>query len=128
MWKGIYAYLEQARADFLFGCSSLSNVSTKEALAVISYLQENSLCSEDKYSIRIRKKFNCNRELLSQVSYLSKKNEDKIELPPLFKSYLKIGAKMIDIPAYDSYYKCYDFFTILKVKNMSNSITRKFSH
>ena len=128
LWKGIYSYLEKAQADYLFGCSSLSNVSPADTLSVMRYLQENNFCSDALYSIGIRKSYDCNRHLLSQLSLLNAEKDNKVSLPPLFKSYLKIGAKMIDIPAYDSYYKCYDFFTILRVKDMSNSITRKFSH
>ena len=126
LWKGIQSYLVQARADVLFGCSSLSNISLAETLEVIRYLDHKNYTCDNQWNIRPKYSFNCNQQLLSNISQLAPTPPSTIKLPPLFKSYLKIGAKMISVPAYDPHYKCYDFFTILKVDDLNKKVVNKF--
>lgn len=126
LWKGIQNYLAQVNADTLFGCSSLSNISPEAVLEVIRYLDIKGYTCDNTWGIRPKNQFDCNQLLLSQVSKLEPTIPSALKLPPLFKSYLKIGAKMISVPAYDAHYKCYDFFTILKVEDLTKIVYRKF--
>lgn len=57
-------------------------------------------------------------------------DEQKMEaealIPPLLKSYLKHGAKIVGVPALDSDFGCIDFLTVLKKAEMTNSLARRF--
>jgi putative hemolysin len=44
----------------------------------------------------------------------------------LLKSYLKFGAKIASVPAFDKDFDCVDVLTVLKKDEMTNSLARRF--
>ena len=125
LWKGIHHYLVQAKADILFGCSSLSNTGALDTLEVIRFLDKEGHTCHNSWNLRAKYNFDCNQNLLTNISGLASTSPESLKLPPLFKSYLKVGAKVISVPAYDPHYRCYDFFTILRVKDLNDVMSRK---
>ena len=47
-------------------------------------------------------------------------------IPSLVKSYLKLGAKIASIPAFDKEFDCIDVLTVLKKEDVANSVARRF--
>lgn len=51
----------------------------------------------------------------------------EVSLPPLFKAYLKAGAKVAIEPALDSDFRCIDFFTVLETRELTERYGKKFN-
>ena len=49
------------------------------------------------------------------------------ELPPLLKSYLKVGAKIVGRPALDKDFQCFDFLTLLDFNNANKKYRDKYN-
>jgi putative hemolysin len=47
-------------------------------------------------------------------------------LPPLFKSYLRMGAKICGTPALDREFYCIDFLTVIKVDQFNPKMKEKY--
>ena len=47
-------------------------------------------------------------------------------LPPLFLSYLRMGANAYGYPALDRDFRCVDFFICLRVENLRGLYERKY--
>jgi putative hemolysin len=60
-----------------------------------------------------------------EASY-NPKNARKL-IPSLLKSYIKTGAVVCGEPALDQDFQCIDFFTLLDVRNMKESVMKKFA-
>ena len=54
-----------------------------------------------------------------------KKQEEPAAVPSLLSAYLKSGARIAGDPAYDRVFKCADFFTLIRTRDMINSVERE---
>lgn len=52
-------------------------------------------------------------------------DEAKELIPSLLSSYLKLGAKVAGLPAFDIDFNCIDLLTVLKKEDLSNSLAEK---
>ena len=50
----------------------------------------------------------------------------KVVLPALFKGYVRLGGKVCGEPAYDADFHCADFFTYLRMDDVSRKYARHF--
>lgn len=116
LWRGVYYYLNQVKARYLFGCSSISELSSHRILSIMQYLHKNKLTIH-KWGIVPHHIYDRSRELLRELGDIDSQNS--IELfPALFRAYLNAGAKFEIVPAYDANFSCYDFFTVLDVRDL----------
>jgi putative hemolysin len=127
LWKGIRCYIEINNIRFLFGCSSIFSEEKKEAINYFSYFKDNDFLHptilikpKKKYSI---KKFDSNLQYKnSTLEKISSKS-----IPDLLKAYLKFGAKICSLPAYDREFKCIDFLTVIDYNNVNKECLNKIS-
>ena len=118
LWKGISEYMKRVDARYLFGCSSIATTNFIEISLVYKYLKELHFSSEE---FRVYPK---RKHVIEQINHYLDTFErfdirtETIEelIPPLFKSYLKAGAKVCGEPALDKKFKCADFLTVLDVE------------
>lgn len=125
LWKGIYQYLNAVNAHYLFGLSSVTHMSAREVLGIIQGLNAGGHIEESLHVFPWGS-FDKSKFLLKELGQSGGENNEN-NLPPLFKAYLKAGAKVAAVPAYDKQFKCYDFFTVLPVKELSETHARKYS-
>ena len=125
LWKGIYQYLSAVNAHYLFGLSSITHIDAKKALGIIQRLNEDGHIS-GSLNIYPWGSFDKSKFLLKELGPTGE-GASPMSLPPLFKAYLKAGAKVAAVPAYDKQFKCYDFFTVLPVKELNQTHARKYS-
>lgn len=124
LWRGIYQYLHKVQARYLFGCSSVSGLSSNLILSLMNYLQKNELVLP-QWGILPHDSFDKSAQLLKELKEFDANPMDHI--PALFRAYLNAGAKFEAVPAYDEHFSCYDFFTVLDVNNLKESHTRTLS-
>lgn len=129
LWKGIYFYMRQMKADLLLGCSSIKNITPKQAALITKYFEQTRSLS-CKYKIKPHLTFQVpffDEHLSSMPKILSSEQMKEAEdlIPSLLKTYLKVGAEILGEPAYDADMHCIDFLTCLKVENLAQRYEKR---
>ncbi len=117
LWKGLARYMIECRRTKLFGCCSLTSQDTEEGRRTMRYLVERGHV-HPTLAIRPRPGFECYPE-----------GEDlgpfrRLQLPPLFRAYLRYGARVCSAPAIDREFKTIDFLVLLDME--ANGAIRSF--
>lgn len=121
VWKGLAKYISLSQSDYLFGCSSVQTTSRTEAFQILENLGPESF--DDSLEIEPTPKYRFPEE--SKSNFLHEVGPPP-ELPPLLKSYLKAGAKIMSEPALDRAFECTDFFTVLDVHQLNPRYVKKY--
>lgn len=120
LWRGIIEYATKCEADYLFGCSSI----TFDQFSFINQIM-NEIAVQDKFindwniSVQSKYKFDFHELYFEN----STQNESKSSL---MQVYLKSGAKVARQMAYDRSFNCIDLFTVIDLKDLSQSFKRGF--
>jgi putative hemolysin len=112
LWKGLAMYATFNRKRYLFGCCSLTSQDCTEGKRAMRQLKRDGHIHETLIVVP-RPEFACNDK-----DFHSPETDDELELPRLFGTYLKIGAKICGEPVIDRQFKTIDFFVIFDVKAM----------
>lgn len=120
LWKGLANYLAQLRKRYVFGCCSIFSQNYGDAINAWQQLE-----SEHHFHEMLR--------ISAQTEYLFtdeeicvSKSADKIKLPKLFDTYLRLGAKVCSQPTIDRNFKTIDFFMIFDVETMPEKYYKLF--
>lgn len=116
LWKALLRVLALSGKRYFFGCCSI--FSTDESIGAVAY---RHLCETDDLSDRFRV-----RPLKNAVDIALKPDASKVELPNLFKMYLRIGAEVCGPPIFDPDFGSIDFFVVFDVTRMSDKYRRLF--
>lgn len=119
LWKGLALYVAANRRRFLFGCSSLTSQDPAEGRAFMHYLAERGHLHAD-FQIRPQPGFECYPEGLSESV------DPPVRVPPLFRIYLRHGAKVCGPPAIDREFKTIDFLVLFDVDRMDPKMFETF--
>ncbi len=122
VWRGIGRYARLTGVDSLFGCTSLKITNEAQALSVLEHLKSNHY--SNKFNIKPR--FRYQHHTRSKMKPLYEFIPPKDLIPILMKSYLKMGAKIYGIPAYDRDFRCHDFFTIIHVNEIGSKYYNRY--
>jgi putative hemolysin len=114
LWKGIASYLAYNDLRYLFGCCSVPATDPGVGLKLHLQLAKQGHLL-DGFISRATRACSC---LDGSVV------PDEIQLPPLFKVYLDMGAKVCSEPAIDREFGVIDFLIVLDVENLDER-TRK---
>jgi putative hemolysin len=86
---------------------------------LLHYALKDKYYAEDKYRVYPRKKYMFDN-LQNEFAPLGEP-----VIPSLLAAYLKAGARVAGDPAFDRVFKCADFFTLIRTRDMSLSIGRE---
>lgn len=133
LWEGIHAYIQASQTHYLFGCSSIKTMNKEEIKGIYHYLKSEGHLTHD-HGVRPKGKFRVPGlaayiRKVRKRPHLAKKDNlhvHKEHIPPLLKSYLKVGAKVCGVPALDRDFRCIDFLTLLNVQDIGDKYNRKF--
>lgn len=118
LWKGLAAYLLYYRKRYLFGCGSLNSQNPADGKGVMDLFEQEGNLHPYLY-VPPREDVACynNGFLNAQSSH--------IEIPELFRVYLRYGAKICGPPAIDRLFRTIDFFLFFDLYQMESQ-TRRF--
>jgi len=119
LWKGLALYVAANQRRFLFGCSSLTSQDPHEGKAFMDYLEERGHCHAE-FHVRPRPGFECYEEAFERRADL------RVRVPPLFRIYLRHGAKVCGPPAIDRQFKTIDFLVLFDVEAMDPKMFQTF--
>jgi len=118
LWRGLARYLVWNERRFLFGCCSVPTTDATEARKIHAMLERlGSMHSE--YRVTPTAQFRCPDAEEGVIS-------EELDLPPLFGSYLKLGAKVLSGPAIDRDFHVTDFFVLLDLQDVEPHVRRAF--
>jgi putative hemolysin len=119
LWRGLATYLIHNRKRYLFGCCSLTSQDPALGMATWHKLMADGQL-HPAITIAALPSFTCDHadpaEIARQVPYI----------PPLFQSYLNLGAKVCSAPALDRTFKTIDFLVALDVTALDEHSYRFF--
>ena len=130
LWRGVADYMMRSKAQFLFGCGSVKITDPRQAALLYKYfLEDNRIMPE--YLSPPTKKYKMPKIDLWMKKFANPLTEaertEAAELvPPLLRSYLKIGCYIGGEPAWDKKFKCIDFLTILRKEDLNKSLWKKY--
>jgi putative hemolysin len=126
LWRGLAEYVKASGADTVFGCASFKTEKASVAARLFHSLRRAGYFHEGP-PIDTTQEFRMNgfEEELSRAELEDHKLSFEM-VPPLFQVYLKAGAKIMSYPAHDRVFHCIDFLTMLDVKFISSSFSRRY--
>ncbi|HQR31501.1 MAG TPA: GNAT family N-acyltransferase [Blastocatellia bacterium] len=119
LWKGLASYIAFNRKRFLFGCCSLTSQDANDGKLAMDLLEREKYL-HSTYFVPPKADFEC-----YPPGFLAKASVEA-KLPKLFRSYLKIGAKVCGPPAIDRLFKTIDFFVLFDLFEMDRQTQRMF--
>ena len=118
LWRGLAAYVVHNRARYFFGCSSLTSQDPRDGQAMLQLLSARGDVHET-VSVPPRQGFEC-------VVEPGCGPLPKVEIPSLFRTYLRYGAKVCGAPAIDRDFKTIDFFMLFELAGLDPRTYRLF--
>ncbi len=112
LWKGLALYVAHNNVRYLFGCCSLTSQDPCEGWAVMRYLEEGNHVHPE---LRVEPAGDCRLTAAEPTE----KSVANVEIPILFRTYLRYGSKVCGPPAIDREFKTIDYFIVLDVETLS---------
>ena len=119
LWKAILQFSAKHGFEMILGCTSVPVAANSPAIRDIQRLLVDSGAMSDEFTVTPRAPF-------SQDMQPTVNAEVKMALPPLFKGYLRLGAKVCGTPTYDADFRTADYLTILKFADVSPRYLKHF--
>jgi putative hemolysin len=116
LWKGLAHYVAHNQMRYLFGCCSLSSQDPNEGSAVRRYLEERGHLHPEW---RLLPVVGAACPIVAEAAAAK-------TLPPLFRTYLRYGAKVCGPPAIDREFKTIDYLVVLDVDALSRGSFKLF--
>lgn len=129
LWKGIYFYVRHVKADLLFGCASIKDITPKQAVLVSKYFEQTGALN-CKYKISPHLSYKVPFFDEYKISLPEQLSAEQIQeaqdlIPSLLKTYLKLGAEILGEPAYDADMNTMDYLTCLKTENLAGRFDKR---
>ena len=119
LWKGLALYVAHNNVRYLFGCCSLTSQDPFEGWAVMRYLEDADHLHPE---LSIEPADDC----LLEAAEPSAEAVAGVEIPILFRTYLRYGSKVCGPPAIDREFKTIDYFVVLDVETLSRRTHKIF--
>jgi putative hemolysin len=119
LWKGLASYIAFNRKRFLFGCCSLTSQNPEEGKLTMELLEREGYL-HDRFFVSTKAGVEC------YPAGFHVEQPFAVRLPKLFRSYLRIGAKVCGPPAIDRIFKTIDFFVLFDLFEMDRQSQKLF--
>ncbi len=121
LWKFILRYMQDNGVRYLVGDASFFGTDRDRYAKEISYMVHNYVVDED---LRIRSRDTLGPMTLPEPSEYDEK-EVFAALPPLFKAYLTLGARVSAQPFVDTVFGSVDMFVIVDMQHCNGPFVEK---
>jgi putative hemolysin len=109
LWRGIARYLDWNDKRYVFGCCSVPTLDLAEIAGVsLKLAREGHMHA--RYHAAVRPLLRAGKEQVLA--------SEAVALPPLFNSYLRLGAKVCGGPALDREFSVTDYFVVLDLRDV----------
>lgn len=118
LWRGLAAYLTWNRKRWLFGCCSVPGVDAATGAVLHERLRKEGYCEAEE-AVRPLAGMECSPRPGFEPA-------GEIGIPPLFQSYLNLGARVLGPPALDRAFGTIDFFVVLDLDGLKPRIRNMY--
>lgn len=119
LWSEVAQYLVRENIDYLLGCASISMLDGGyKAWRITEQVQREHLAAED---FRVTPK----RTLPHLASH--RLQADTVAIPPLIRTYMRLGAEVCGEPCWDPAFRCADLLVLLDVDKLSARYARRYN-
>lgn len=122
LWQGLAAYMIHNRKRYLFGCCSLTSQDPIEGKRVMEHLVREGRVHPE-YRLEPREDWRCYDERLILTP---EQAAVPVEIPRLFRTYLRYEAKVCGPPAIDRFFKTIDYLVLLDIADLDDDARRMF--
>ena len=122
LFRGIAEYLRRTDADAVMGCASIHGTDLPELAAIQAMLSQRFLSDP---SLRVTPRRGFDVPPLPRTAPVDETSAFR-SLPPLFRGYLRMGAKVCGPPAYDRQFGTTDYFVLAKTRDIVGRYSRRF--
>ena len=119
MWRGLAEYQRHNKKRYFFGCSSITSRDAAEGAATWNWLKDKGHLSE-KVEVRPHAHLACEADEAAVAA------AEVRGVPPLFRIYLRYGAKVCSLPAMDRELGTIDFVTMLDLETLAPGTVESF--
>ena len=119
LWRGLAVYLTWTGKHHLFGCCSLTSQDGRVGKAAHAFLVERGHLHPHARAWPLPG-FECGLHDHGDAP------GEPVDIPPLFQSYLNLGAKICGPPAIDREFQTIDFLVVLDVRGLERHVYRNF--
>lgn len=119
LWRGLAVYLTWTGKHHLFGCCSLTTQDGRVGNAAHAFLVDGGHLHPHARAWPLPG-FECGLHGHRDGP------EEPVDIPPLFQSYLNLGAKICGPPAIDREFRTIDFLVVLDVRELERHVFRSF--
>ncbi len=119
LWQGLASYLTWNDKRYLFGCCSLTSQDRALGARVYAYLQREGHLWPAGMVTPLP-------ELACPADDADNSSAEDVDIPPLFQSYLNLGATVCGPPAIDTLFKTIDFLVLFDKTKLSARVYRSF--
>lgn len=119
LWRGLAVYLTRTDKHHLFGCCSLTTQDGRVGNAAHAFLVEEGHLHPHARAWPLPG-FECGLHDHGDGP------EQPVDIPPLFQSYLNLGARICGPPAIDREFQTIDFLVVLDVRELERHVFRSF--
>jgi putative hemolysin len=120
LFRGIAEYMRRSNADALMGCASIHGTDLPE-LSTIQEMLSRRFLSDPALRVTPRRGFDI--PPLPRSAPFDETSAFR-SLPPLFRGYLRMGAKVCGPPAYDRQFGTTDYFVLAKAREIVGRYSR----
>jgi L-ornithine Nalpha-acyltransferase len=113
LFSGIWDYINTHNIDVMFGCASFPTTKIEQIAPQLSYLQQHR--AQNEWLVKAK-----NHHPLSGAPSAH-------NLPPLIKTYLRMGATFGEGYAIDHQFGTTDVFVIMPIKDIKSRYIKRFS-
>ena len=116
LWRGLARYVAHNQMRYLFGCCSLTSQDPAEGSAVLRFLEDQG---------RMHREWRIAPAVGAECP-IDRRVPAATAVPPLFRTYLRYGARVCGPPAIDREFKTIDYLVALDVDALSRGSFQLF--
>lgn len=119
LWGGLNRYMNLMKKRWIFGCCSVDTTDTDDGWRTMKALRRDQLFYKGDL-LQASPKYMCGspeREFDADLGPV-------LELPKLFKSYMRLGARVASFPALDAEFGTIDFLVVAALNNLNMTSLR----
>lgn len=124
VWKGLAHYATITSTDYMFGCASIMSTSPRLAYSMYHYFKTDRL--DTQFRLGIKEGFQFPENSFEPGTDQLADEVVQENIPPLLKVYMKAGARICSEPSIDRKMQCFDFLTILRMKELTSKYQERF--
>lgn len=124
LWRGLWAYIQETKANAIIGCASFEGTDPKAHALALSFLHHHA-SAPDEWKVKAHAHRYETMNLIPK-DQINMKEALKV-LPPLIKGYLRLGAYIGEGAVIDHQFGTTDIMIILPTENISDRYINHFS-